>query len=585
MAIRDEVAIRISARNEATPALAAIERGLRGLDRAAVSVSTRGGVIASNFAQLNEATGSYGGTLNRVVDRGVIGLGALTTGAVVWGLKTANSLQQSQIAFTTMFQSADKAKAFSADLQAFAKATPFDLQGLTQSTQRLLAYGFTAEQVLPTLRSIGDASAGLGAGTEGLDRMARALGQIQAKGRVQTQELLQLQEVGVPALEILGKGLGLNGIALSKAIESGTITAQKAIPILLAGLDDRFGGLMEAQSKTLGGQISNFRDALAIELASAVEPIMPQLTAELPGLADTLTKGIAEVAPQLPKLVDAGIALAPAAIDIALAFAKVSTSIAPVIGQVVDLLGPEGIRDLLGVLVAFRILTAAGGAVQAVIALTSAFKGLAGAQAAVAASSVATGLGNDGGVVPYEGKRRKGTIATPEPAPSRRPRAGGLLALATLGLPFADELKAGFDAGYDADGFVHRDDATPRMAEKWYDNFNPLRMVGQGSRLFTDAGGKLVDIARRGDTTGLAPADVGARERLGSNAIRDQLLNEGRDVAPPAAAGTDATRPVTSQTTWQFSPQINVTAAGDVDVHAATLRALQDFARDREARR
>ena len=76
----------------------------------------------------------------------------------------------------------ERAKQMIADLTDFAKKTPFEMSGLTDATQKLLAYGFTAEDVIPTLTAIGDATAALGSGQEGIDACTRAIGQMQAKG-------------------------------------------------------------------------------------------------------------------------------------------------------------------------------------------------------------------------------------------------------------------------------------------------------------------------------------------------------------------------------------------------------------------
>jgi tape measure domain-containing protein len=72
----------------------------------------------------------------------------------------------------------------------------------------MLAMGFSAKEVMPTLTAIGDASSGLGLGAEGLDRITRALGQMRAKGKVSAEEMLQLTEAGVPAWAILSKAIG-----------------------------------------------------------------------------------------------------------------------------------------------------------------------------------------------------------------------------------------------------------------------------------------------------------------------------------------------------------------------------------------
>ena len=85
-------------------------------------------------------------------------------------------LQTAQIGFTTMLGSAEKAQAFLDNMADFAAKTPFEYPELLDAAKKMLAYGFAAENVLPTLRAVGDAAAALGAGSEGIDRITLALG-------------------------------------------------------------------------------------------------------------------------------------------------------------------------------------------------------------------------------------------------------------------------------------------------------------------------------------------------------------------------------------------------------------------------
>lgn len=231
---------------------------------------------------------------------GVAGVGLL--GAA--GLKTASDLEQSKIGFETMLGSAEKADAFLGKIKDTAAKTPFELNGLTKSAQKLLAFGFEAKEVIPTLTTLGDASSGLGLGIEGLDRITLALGQIKAKGRVQGGEILQLTEAGIPAMRILQNELGLTADEYDTMQRKGQIAAEDALPALLRGMDRgtkglagktaKFGGLMEKQSQSLAGLVSTFKDTVLIGMADALEPLLPMLK-------EGLTSAIENVGPALEK--------------------------------------------------------------------------------------------------------------------------------------------------------------------------------------------------------------------------------------------------------------------------------------------
>ena len=173
----------------------------------------------------------------------------------------AADFEQTQIAFETMLKSAEKAQQFLKEASDFANKTPFEFPELINSSKLLMAFGFEADKVLDMLKTIGDTASGLGAGSEGIDRITRALGQMRAKGRAQTEELLQLQELGVPANQILQEELGLTGEQIAN-IGKESIEASKVIDALLRGMEKRFGGMMANQSRTAKGMLSTLKDTL-----------------------------------------------------------------------------------------------------------------------------------------------------------------------------------------------------------------------------------------------------------------------------------------------------------------------------------
>lgn len=176
-------------------------------------------------------------------------------------MEIAADFEQTQIAFETMLKSAEKADKFLKEASEFANKTPFEFPELINSSKLLMAFGFEADKVLDMLKTIGDTASGLGAGSEGIDRITRALGQMRAKGRAQTEELLQLQELGVPANQILQEELGLTGEQIAN-IGKESIEASKVIDALLRGMEKRFGGMMANQSRTAKGMLSTLKDTL-----------------------------------------------------------------------------------------------------------------------------------------------------------------------------------------------------------------------------------------------------------------------------------------------------------------------------------
>lgn len=217
---------------------------------------------------INHVRGSLGGVQrayeravgpSRAFATAVAAGGTAALGAAGYMVRLAGQLEQTEIAFTTMLGSAEGARAFLDDLADTAARTPFNLTGLQNASRLLLAFGFEAQDAIPIVTTLGDAVSALGGGDAELQGVIRAIGQIQAKGKVSAEELLQLAERGIPAYEILGEQLGLTGEQVANIGTLG-IDAATGINALLAGLGERFAGAMDAQSKTLLGMLSNVQD-------------------------------------------------------------------------------------------------------------------------------------------------------------------------------------------------------------------------------------------------------------------------------------------------------------------------------------
>lgn len=218
--------------------------------------------------QIAQAAVDVGRTLTDSLTRPLVDVGTAA-------LKLGSDFEQTKIAFTTMLGSGERATAFLADLKAFAAGTPFEFPGLVDAARRLQALGFASDQVIPSLRAIGDAAAALGGGVQMIDRVTLALGQMQSKGKVSAQEMNQLAESGINAWKILAEGMGKTIPEVMKLAEKGMINAARAVPEILDGLNKQFGGMMEKQAQTLAGQWSNVKDKITFILMDLGEALAP----------------------------------------------------------------------------------------------------------------------------------------------------------------------------------------------------------------------------------------------------------------------------------------------------------------------
>ena len=168
--------------------------------------------------------------------------------------------QQLEIAFNTMLGSKSQADALMTQLIDTAATTPFEMKEIAEASKMLLAYGMAADEVNGTLIRLGDIAAGLSIPIKDL---AFLYGTTMVQGRLYTQDLNQFLGRGIPLADELAKQFGKNKSEVKKLVEEGKIgfpEVQKAIEAL-TNEGSKFGGLMEAQSKTIKGQLSNIEDA------------------------------------------------------------------------------------------------------------------------------------------------------------------------------------------------------------------------------------------------------------------------------------------------------------------------------------
>jgi tape measure domain-containing protein len=218
-------------------------------------------------------------------------------------VKTAGEMEQTKTAFTTMMKSADLAGKHIADLKKFALTTPFQFGELTKASRLMQAYGFAADDVVPKLRTIGNAVSALGGGSEMLERVVRSMGEIGTRGKITGEQLRELSRAGIPALEAVAKKLGVSVAEAQKQITAGNVDAKTAMDGLLEYMTTRFAGGMEAQSKTVLGSWSNIKDKITFTLADIGTALLPVAKNVMSDFLDPMldrVKALAEGFAKLP---------------------------------------------------------------------------------------------------------------------------------------------------------------------------------------------------------------------------------------------------------------------------------------------
>ena len=232
----------------------------------------------SQTARVVEQQGqSIENVFSRIKSVASVAFAGFTAKEIISTLGTVRGeFQQFEIAFETMLGSGQKAKGMISGLANLAASTPFNMKGVVNGAKQLLAYGFAANEITDTMRRLGDVSAGLGLNLQDLTWL---YGTTMVQGRLFTRDLMQFTGRGIPLTEELAKQFGVTKDKVSELVTAGKVgfpEVKKAIESL-TNEGGKFGGLMEKQSHSITGQISNIQDTIEMainDLGTQTEGLM-----------------------------------------------------------------------------------------------------------------------------------------------------------------------------------------------------------------------------------------------------------------------------------------------------------------------
>jgi tape measure domain-containing protein len=189
------------------------------------------------------------------------------------GLRLAADAEQAEAAFSTLLRSRDAARTLLSDLEGFAASTPFQLPELRNAARSLVAFGIPQQQVLQTMRAIGDVAAGT---NQRIGDLAEIYGKARVQGRLFQEDINQLTGRGIPIITLLARQFGVAESEVRGLVSEGRVgfPAIEQAFRQMTGAGGQFSGMMEKQSRTASGLVSTLRDNLGQELKSWGEGLM-----------------------------------------------------------------------------------------------------------------------------------------------------------------------------------------------------------------------------------------------------------------------------------------------------------------------
>jgi len=293
----------LEAQQKALVEIEKVSAALEEMAKKTEKVASAGESAGIGFGKL---TGSI--TVANLATSAIKGLANAGLDLVESSLSAAAGAESVSIAYETMIGNASLAEETLKQLYDFAKTTPFTATGITETGKLLLAMGISAQELLPTMKSLGDVAAGLNVPIE---QIALAYGQVRSANQLYGTELRQFVQAGVPILAQLASQFGVNEAAAKKMVEEGKVGFKDVEEAFksLSGEGGRFENLMVKMSGTVTGKFSNIVDssnlvkvAFGKALTPATKVLEDAVIDLLGGMQNLFVTSDGDLRPEMQKL-------------------------------------------------------------------------------------------------------------------------------------------------------------------------------------------------------------------------------------------------------------------------------------------
>lgn len=257
------------------------------VDRVGDSVDNLGGQAEKANKESGRMSAVFG-EIKKAAKVGGAALGAMGAQSVWAGINFNAQFESANATFATFLGNTEKAEKFTERLRTVSAKSPLRLTDYMEGAKMLLGYGQSAKDVVPTLKAVNMAVVATGKGAPEMQRIVTSLGQIQAKGKLSAEEMMQLAEAGVPVFKILQKELGLTGEQMANIGNEG-IGSERAIRAITKGWNKQFGKAYNDSKETFNFQWAMLKKDLEKFQREALEPVFEFLrTTALPAVSKFL---------------------------------------------------------------------------------------------------------------------------------------------------------------------------------------------------------------------------------------------------------------------------------------------------------
>jgi len=277
--------------SQAKTALQATSKEIDSLNKKKVSGVSTSGLNKSLDQTKNKAQEAaksmdvFGSAVSKI--KGVVA-GAFAVGSIVsFGKATLQASANAELLKKGLAFSLGNAGAeqLIANMQAIGEASAYDTSQLTPMARAWVNIGENADQATAKMQTIVDAGSAYGMTVDQLDRVNLALTQMQMKGKISAEEMMQLTEAGLPAWNLLSEQMGVPVAQLQDMASKGQLT-QEAMDALFDGMKAKTEGAATSLADSLMGKFSNMEEALTNSMSDIGDIISKAF--DIPGVLDQL---------------------------------------------------------------------------------------------------------------------------------------------------------------------------------------------------------------------------------------------------------------------------------------------------------
>lgn len=277
-------------------------RALR-FGKAVIELSLLSGNVEKGLKRVQARMRDFGTSLTSIGTAGIKASAALG-GMLGVPLALAAGMEKTRAEFTALIGDAGKANDILSQIEGFALATPFSVSSLSDATRTMLGFGVAVNDLMPTLRRLGEISGG---DEERLGRLALAFGQVTSKGRLMAQEVNQMVESGFNPLQEISRTTGESMASLMKKMEGGGISVADVAKAFETSTSagGRFNGLLGEIAGTAIGKWNEMRESLLL----AIRPLGDAMLPKVKELMEAITSAIPPFARWLKQHADLAVTL------------------------------------------------------------------------------------------------------------------------------------------------------------------------------------------------------------------------------------------------------------------------------------